>query len=79
MASNKFEIDIFNSMKNSNYGKTMENIRNRVDIKLATNKEKLLKYVSKPSFISSKIINENLVAIQKLKVDLYMLEFVYWI
>ena len=50
----------------------MENLRNRVDIKLVTNKEKLLKYVSKPSFVSSKIINENLVAIHKLKETVIM-------
>ena len=54
-------------MNNSVFGKTMENICKRVDIKLITDKIKLLKYSSKSTFVSSKIVNENLVAIQKLK------------
>ena len=54
-------------MNNSVFGKTMENICKRVDIKLITDEIKLLKYSSKSTFVSSKIVNENLVAIQKLK------------
>ena len=60
MTSNKFEIDCFTSMINSNYGETIDNLRNRVDINLVTNKQKFLIYVSNPSFVSSKLINENL-------------------
>ena len=54
-------------MNNSVYGKTMENHRKRVNIVLATNENKLKKLVSKPAFVSSKIFNENLVAIHKIK------------
>ena len=54
-------------MNNSVFGKTMENICKRVDIKLITDEIKLLKYSSKSTFVSSKIVNDNLVAIQKLK------------
>ena len=37
-------------MNNSMYGKTMENLRNRVDVIVATNSKDYQKLVSKPSF-----------------------------
>ena len=45
----------------------MENIRKRVDVRLVTSKEKLSKLASKPTYVSSKIFNENLVAVHKIK------------
>ena len=45
----------------------MENLRKRVDIRLVTNEKKLDKLTSKPTFVSSKIFNENLMAVQKIK------------
>ena len=66
-AKNSFEKDFFKLMNNSVFGKTMENIRKRVDIRLVTSEEKLLKLSSKPTYVSSKIFNENLVAVHKIK------------
>ena len=66
-AKNSFEKDFFKLMNNSVFGKTMENIRKRVDVRLVTSEEKLLKLSSKPTFVSSKIFNENLVAVHKIK------------
>ena len=71
-AKNSFEKDFFKLMNNSVFGKTMENIRKRVDVRLVTSKEKLLKMTSKPTFVSSKIFNENLVAVHKIKETLTM-------
>ena len=66
-AKNDFEKDFFKLMNNSVFGKTMENIRKRVDVRLVTNEKKLLKLTSKPTYVSSKIFNENLVAVHKIK------------
>ena len=66
-AKNAFEKDFFKLMNNSVFGKTMENIRKRVDVRLVTNEKKLLKLTAKPTYVSSKIFNENLVAVHKIK------------
>ena len=66
-AKNDFEKDYFKLMNNAVYGKTMENLRKRVDVRLVTDEKKLLKLTSKPSYISNKIFNENLVAVHKIK------------
>ena len=66
-AKNNFEKDFFKLMNNSVFGKTMENIRKRVDVRLVTDENKLLKLTSKPTYVSSKIFNKNLVAVHKIK------------
>ena len=54
-------------MNNSVFGKTMENLRKRVDVRLVTNEKKPDKLTSKPTYVSSKIFNENLMAVHKVK------------
>lgn len=62
-AKNDFEKDFFKLMDNSVFGKTMENLRLRCNIQLVTRKDNLLKLPSKPTSVSSKIFNENLVGV----------------
>ena len=66
-AKNAFEKGFFKLMNNSVFGKTMENIRKRVDVRLVTDEKKLLKMAAKPTYVSSKIFNENIVAVHKIK------------
>ena len=54
-------------MNNSVFGKTMENLRKRADIKLVTDQKKLMKLTSNPTFMTSKIFNEKLVSVHKIK------------
>ena len=54
-------------MNNAIYGKTMENLRNRIDVKLVSNKKEYLKWTSKPSYMSHKILDIELVVIHKNK------------
>ena len=57
-------------MNNAVYGKTMENLRNRIDVKLVSNKRDYLKWTSKLSYMSHKVFDNDLVAIRKNKVTL---------
>ena len=66
-AKNSFEKDFFKLMNNSVFGKTMENLRKRVDIRLVTNEKQLFRWISRPSFVSAKLFNEDLVAVHKIK------------
>ena len=62
-AKNAFEKDFFKLMNNSVFGKTMENIRKRSNIKLETDPNHFLRQTAKPTFVSCKIFHENLVAV----------------
>ena len=50
--ANSFENHFFKLMNNSVFGKTMENLRNRVKVKLVNNAKDYVGYISKPSFLS---------------------------
>ena len=76
-AKNNFEKDFYKLMNNSVFGKTMENIRNRVDVKLVNTEEKLKKLVAKPNYKNRKIFNENLVSVHMKKTSLTMNKPVY--
>ena len=69
-ARNEFEKDFFKLINNSVFGKTMENIRNRVDIKLVTDRKKAENLNAKPNFKHCNIFSENLVAIHTKKTKL---------
>ena len=66
-AKNAFEKDFFKLMNNSVFGKTMENIRKRCNIKLETDPDHFLRQTAKPTFVSCKIFHENLVAVHMKK------------
>ena len=69
-AKSDFEKDFLKLMNNSVFGKTIENLRKRVNVTLINEPEKLLKHCAKPTYVSSKIFNENLVAVHKIKESL---------
>lgn len=58
-------------------GKTMENVRMRVNIKLAHTEKKLNKYCARPSFQRFKIFNEELMGVENSKVKLLLNKPVY--
>ena len=58
-------------MNNSDFGKTLENIRNRVDIRLITSDKVAQKQASKPNYDRCTIFDENLIAVHMKKTKLY--------
>ena len=76
-ATNDFEKDFFKLMNNSVFGKTMENIRNRVDIRLVTRESQAKRLTCKPNYQHHTIFSKNLAAVHMKKVKLYFNKPVY--
>jgi len=64
-------------MNNSVFGKTMENIRNRVNVHLVNNQKSLKHYTAKSNFHHFTIFDENLVAVNMKKSELVFDKPVY--
>ena len=43
---------LYKLMNNTIYGKTKENLRNRINLKFVNNEKDYIKYISKPSYMS---------------------------
>ena len=54
-------------MNDSIFGKTMENLRKKINVGLVNNAEDYARYVSKPIFVSQKIFSKKFVAIHEIK------------
>ena len=77
VAKNDFEKDLFKLMNNSVFGKTMENIRKRRDIKLVTTNKRRSKLVSEPNYHTMNYISENLPIIEMNKTRVKMNKPIY--
>ena len=62
-ATNDSEKDFFKLMINYVYGKTMENLRKRLNVRFLNNK----KYTSRPTYVNHKIFNKIFAAIHEVK------------
>ena len=61
-AKSNFEKDFFKLLNNSFFGKIMENVRKRRDIKLVVTDNRRNQLASKPSYRMAKYFSENLIA-----------------
>ena len=57
-------------MNNSVYGKTMENLRKRIKIRVVKNSQDFIKYTSRPTYVNWKVFENNLAAIHEKKISL---------
>ena len=76
-AANSFEKNSFKLIINSVYGKTMENLRKRISVRLVNNEKDFLKYTSKPTHITHKIFNKNYAALHEIKPVLRLTKPIY--
>ena len=64
-------------MINSVYGKTMENLQKRINVRLVNNEKDFLKYTSRPTHITHKIFGKNYAAIHEMKLVLMFNKPIY--
>lgn len=76
-SENDFDKDFFKLMNNSYFGKTIEDVEKRNNVRLLTrwdqdrNRFGASHYINKPNFHSSSVFEENLVAIQMNRVEIF--------
>ena len=66
-ATNDFKKNFFKLMINSVYGKTMENLTKRINVRFVNIKKDFLKYTSRPTYVNLKLFNKNFTAIHEIK------------
>ena len=71
-AANDFEKDFFKLLNNAGFGKTMENLRNRVNIELVTTEKRLRKLTKAPSFDHFRIFTPEIAGVNLKKTTLYL-------
>ena len=79
VATSDFEKDLYKLMNNAVFGKTMENLRRRVNVKLvrAHEEDKLRRLIASPSFARANIFDNDLAAVQMHKSRLVLNRPVY--
>jgi hypothetical protein len=66
-ASLEFEKDYYKLKNNALYGKSVEDVRGRKDIRLCNSEKKLLRYTSKATFAGARRFSHNVVGVQMIR------------
>ena len=61
-SNDKFNKNLYKLFNNCIHGKSIENPRKKINVKLLNDRKKYLKILNKPNFISQNIIDEYFVA-----------------
>jgi hypothetical protein len=77
LSKNEFEKDLYKLMNNAPFGKTMEDMRNRVNIGLYTDEKQVTKQFAKPQYMQHKKYGENLLAIKQAKTHVKLNKPIY--
>ena len=77
LAENEFEKDFYKLMNNAVFGKTMENVRKRMNLELVTSEKRLEKLINKSIFLDRTIFTESLVAVHLRKSTIKMNKPIY--
>ena len=76
-ATNDFEKDFFKLMINSAYGKIMENLREKINVRLLNNEKDFFKYTSRPTYITHKMFGKDYAAIHEIEPVLIFNKSIY--
>ena len=76
-AKNDFEKDFFKLMNNAVFGKTMENVRNLIDIKIVTTDKRRSILASEPNYYSTKYTSKDLLIMKMKNVEVKENEPIY--
>ena len=76
-AKNNLKKDLFKLLKNSVFGKTMENVRNHRDIRLVTTDKRRSILASEPNYHSTKYISKDLLIMEMKRTEVKMNKPVY--
>ena len=80
LANNEFEKNLYKLMNNAVFGKTMENVRDHVDVRLITRWDERYDaeaMIAKPNFHSRSIFSENLIAVELRKLEVKLNKPIY--
>ena len=76
-ATNDFEKYFFKLMINYVYGKTMENLRKRINMRLVNSEKDFLKYTSRPTHTTHKLFGKDYAAFHEIKPVLILNKPIY--
>ena len=76
-ATNEADKNHFKLLNNAVYGKTMENMRKRIKIRVVKNAKDFIKYTSRPTCVNWKVFENNLAAIHEKKISLTLNKPIY--
>ncbi|KAF4524970.1 hypothetical protein B566_EDAN008032 [Ephemera danica] len=68
----KFDLEFRKLMNNSPFGKSMENVRNRLNMEIVIDPQRIEKVVRQVDFLDRTIYKENVVAVHRAKQEIYM-------
>ena len=64
-------------MINSIYGKTIENLRKRINVRLVNNAKDFLKYMSRPTYVTHKLFDKDYAATHEIQSVLVLNKPIY--
>ena len=76
-ASNEADKNHFKLLNNAVYGKTIENMRKRIKIRVVKNSKDFVKYTPRPTCINWKVFENNLAVIHEKKISLALNKLIY--
>ena len=76
-STNESDKPFFKLMNNAVHGKTMENMRKRVKIRVVKNSQDFITYTSRPTPVNWKVFENNLAAIHEKKISLTLNKPIY--